>query len=147
MEWSKPRIFRMHNEGPFFFLENIGCQNLLIFTLYFLYKDANQWLVFNLIHYYYYLNWWKEQRLSWWRRGSIPHQLHFIIILKDLDKLLLWDWLLINLQPMPIHKERSLMLIYCSDYYCSLTEKNFNLIWPKPMSLKLPLKILKLWIK
>ena len=43
MKWNERQIF----------LENIECQVSLIFTPYFLYKTANQWLVFRLIPFFF----------------------------------------------------------------------------------------------
>ena len=42
-------------ERRFLFLENIECQVFLIFTLHFLYKTANLWLVFRLIRFFFFL--------------------------------------------------------------------------------------------
>ena len=143
MKWSE---LKMGKKERFIFLENIGCQVLLIFTLYFLYKTANQWLVFRLIQFLFFFNR-KEQRLGWWRRRILLHQPYWRIILKDFEKFLLWEWLMIDLQSVTIHNERSLILINGFDSYRSINKKNFNLIWPKPMSLKFTFEIFELGIK
>ena len=54
VEWNENEKERLFIYFYFLFLENIGRQKFLIFALYFMYKTANQWLVFRLIHYYYY---------------------------------------------------------------------------------------------
>ena len=53
MEWNENEVkWNENGKERDFFLENIGCQVFLIFALYFLYKTANQWLVFRLIHFF-----------------------------------------------------------------------------------------------
>lgn len=51
MEWVVTKLMNWKRE---IFLENIECQVFLIFTLYFLYKTANQWLVFRLIRFFFF---------------------------------------------------------------------------------------------
>ena len=148
MKWNERQIF----------LENIECQVPLIFTLYFLYKTANQWLVFRLIRilfiylfifpffFLFFLNW-KEQKLGWWRRRILLYQPDCRTFLEQLDKILFREWLMINFKSMAIHNKRSLRFINGLDSDRSIAKDLVNIIWPKPMSLKFSFKIFKLRIK
>ena len=148
MKWSGWSQGLWNERKIFFFWENIECQVFLIFTLYFLYKTANQWLVFRLIpFFFFFFFYWKEQKLGWWRRRILLYQPDCRTFLKHIDKILFWEWLMINFQYMAIHNKRSLKLINGLDSYSSIAKDLVNLIWPKPMSLKFSLKIFKLGIK
>ena len=143
MEWRWKE-----KERRFFFLENIECQVSLIFTLHFLYKTANLWLVFRLIRFFFiFIFYWKKQRLGWWGRRILLHQPYCRILLEHFDKFLFWEWLMINFQSMAIHNERSLKFINSLDSYRSIVKDFVNLIWPKPMSLKFSFEVFKLGIK
>ena len=54
---------------------------------------------------------------------------------------------MIDLQFVTMHNEKSLILINGFDSYRSIAKNFFNLIWPKPMSLKFTFEIFELGIK
>ena len=149
LEWNgKWGGVKMEREGEeIFFIENIECQVSSIFTPYFLYKTANLWLVFRLIHFYFFIFNWNNKRLGWWGRSILLHQPYCRILLEYFDKFLFWKWLMINFQSVAIHNKRSLKFINGLDSYRSIAKDFVNLIWPKPMGLKFTFEVFKLGIK